>query len=171
MFHFPWFSSEALCIQTPVPRHYSGRVPPFGHPRIKACLPLPGAYRSLLRPSSPSDAKASIVRPYTLDQEILTCWPRKPEPASSSRLKLLYPYLCNCQRTNRLAAETRSLNLETGAIPSFKCRTSNSRSLRPAFPVKATEGILLSPAASEGWGACLESNQGPCPYQGHALTN
>ncbi len=32
------------------------------------CLPLPGAYRSLPRPSSPYGAKASIMRPYTLDR-------------------------------------------------------------------------------------------------------
>ena len=30
----------------------------FGHPRIKACLPLPEDFRSLLRPSSSVDAKA-----------------------------------------------------------------------------------------------------------------
>ena len=35
-------------------------VAPFGNLRIKACVPLPEAYRSLLRPSSPDDAKASI---------------------------------------------------------------------------------------------------------------
>ena len=34
------------------------RVSPFGNLRIKACVPLPEAYRSLLRPSSPDDAKA-----------------------------------------------------------------------------------------------------------------
>jgi hypothetical protein len=67
MFHFPWCRSEALCIQTPVSRHYPGRVAPFGHPRIIACLPLPEAFRSLPRPSSPTDAKASIVCPYTLE--------------------------------------------------------------------------------------------------------
>ena len=37
-----------------------GRVSPFGNLRIKACVPLPEAYRSLLRPSSPDVAKASI---------------------------------------------------------------------------------------------------------------
>ena len=36
------------------------RVAPFGNLRIKACVPLPEAYRSLLRPSSPDEAKASI---------------------------------------------------------------------------------------------------------------
>ena len=62
MFHFPWFRSKALLIQTLVSRHDTGRVAPFGNLRIKACLPLPEAYRSLPRPSSPADAKASIVR-------------------------------------------------------------------------------------------------------------
>ncbi len=70
MFHFPRYRSKALCIQTSVIRHYSDRVAPFGNLRIIACLPLPEAYRSLPRPSSPADAKASIVCPYTLDQKI-----------------------------------------------------------------------------------------------------
>jgi len=38
-----------------------GRVAPFGHPGITARLQLPQAYRSLPRPSSPLDAKASTV--------------------------------------------------------------------------------------------------------------
>ena len=37
------------------------RVSPFGHPEITACVQLPQAYRSLPRPSSPLDAKASTV--------------------------------------------------------------------------------------------------------------
>jgi hypothetical protein len=68
MFHFPRCRSEALCIQTPVIRHYPDWVAPFGNLRIKVCLPLPEAYRSLPRPSSPSGAKASIVCPYTLTE-------------------------------------------------------------------------------------------------------
>ena len=38
-------------------------VSPFGNLRIKACLRLPEAYRSLPRPSSPASAKASTMRP------------------------------------------------------------------------------------------------------------
>ena len=38
-------------------------VAPFGDLRVKACLRLTEAYRSLPRPSSPSCAKASTVRP------------------------------------------------------------------------------------------------------------
>src|SRR5215510_3538701 len=44
-----------------------GRVVPFGNLRINACLPLPEAYRSLPRPSSAANAKASAIYPYSLD--------------------------------------------------------------------------------------------------------
>lgn len=42
------------------------RVVPFGNLRIKGYLHLPGAYRSLSRPSSPPRAKASAMRPCLL---------------------------------------------------------------------------------------------------------
>ena len=45
-------------------RDRSRRVAPFGNPRIKGHLPLPAAYRSLSRPSSPPRAKASPMRPW-----------------------------------------------------------------------------------------------------------
>ena len=41
-------------------------VPPFGHLRINSCLQIPGAFRSLPRPSSLSEAKASSVRSCSL---------------------------------------------------------------------------------------------------------
>ncbi len=37
---------------------HKGRVSPFGDPRINGRSPLPAAYRSVLRPSSPLSAKA-----------------------------------------------------------------------------------------------------------------
>ena len=52
----PMYSDDAL-------EDYPRGVAPFGDPRVKACLRLTGAYRSLPRPSSPSCAKASTVRP------------------------------------------------------------------------------------------------------------
>ena len=64
MFHFPALALTTLYIQVAVSRHYPGRVLPFGNPRIKGCLHLPEAYRSLPRPSSPSYAKASTKCPY-----------------------------------------------------------------------------------------------------------
>jgi hypothetical protein len=62
MFQFPRFASRPLCIRDRTSGHYSAQVPPFGHPRITACLRLPEAYRSLPRPSSLPGAKASTVR-------------------------------------------------------------------------------------------------------------
>ena len=44
----------------------SSRVAPFGHLRIKDRLRLPGAFRSLPRPSSAAGAKASTVCPLYL---------------------------------------------------------------------------------------------------------
>ena len=45
------------------------RVPPFGHLRINSCLPIPADFRSLPRPSSPMEAKASSVRSFLLRLE------------------------------------------------------------------------------------------------------
>ena len=61
-----WFTSLSLLLPTYVFSreilHFLLEwVPPFGNPRINACLRLPEAYRSLPRPSSPSIAKASTV--------------------------------------------------------------------------------------------------------------
>ena len=64
MFHFSAYSPRDLCIGSRVIRYKPDGVSPFGHPRFKACLRLPGAYRSLPRPSSPSETKASTVSPW-----------------------------------------------------------------------------------------------------------
>ena len=50
-----------------ITEHYLCWVAPFGDLRINACLRLPVAFRSLLRPSSALGAKASTVCPYYLD--------------------------------------------------------------------------------------------------------
>ena len=59
-FTSPRIARPILCIQTGATPNDRCRVSPFGNLRIKACVPLPEAYRSLLRPSSPDEAKASI---------------------------------------------------------------------------------------------------------------
>ena len=63
MFHFPTLALSTLYIQMVVIKHYFDWVVPFGDPRFNGCLHLTEAYRSLPRPSSPSNAKASAVRP------------------------------------------------------------------------------------------------------------
>ena len=49
MFHFPGFPPLTLYIQVRVTPHDGCRVPPFGHPRIKA---LSAAPRGLSRPDT-----------------------------------------------------------------------------------------------------------------------
>ena len=55
MFQFPGFAS----LRREMTRIAPGRVAPFGHLGITACVPLPRASRSLPRPSSPPCAQAS----------------------------------------------------------------------------------------------------------------
>ena len=63
MFQFPRFASLRRVMTT-----LTGcRVSPFGHPGINACVPLPLAYRSLPRPSSPLCAQASSTCYRSLD--------------------------------------------------------------------------------------------------------
>ena len=58
MFQFSAFASASGGC-----RDRSLRVAPFGNPRITGHLPLPAAFRSLSRPSSPPRAQASPMRP------------------------------------------------------------------------------------------------------------
>ena len=53
----------AYLIQRVMIRYEPDRVTPFGDPRVKACLQLTVAFRSLPRPSSSTRAKASTIRP------------------------------------------------------------------------------------------------------------
>ena len=64
MFQFGHLSLSTLYIQVKVQWHYSLWVSPFGHPRFKGCWHLPEAYRSLLRPSSITYVKASVICAY-----------------------------------------------------------------------------------------------------------
>ena len=57
------FSSPGLPPHQADDRSSTGRVVPFGDPRINGHLHLPAAYRSLSRPSSPVRAKASAMCP------------------------------------------------------------------------------------------------------------
>src|SRR5262245_5396966 len=63
MVHFPGLPSTDLWIRSVILRYEPEWVAPFGNPRVKACLRLTEAYRSLPRPSSTPGAKAFTVRP------------------------------------------------------------------------------------------------------------
>ena len=69
-FTFPGIALPAYFIQPEVTGRCPRRIAPFGHPGINACLPLPQAFRSLPRPSSPCGAKASTVRPFALVRDL-----------------------------------------------------------------------------------------------------
>lgn len=60
-------SVPLVCSACAVTGLASGRVSPFGHLGINACVPLPQAYRSLPRPSSPLCAQASPTYLRSLD--------------------------------------------------------------------------------------------------------
>lgn len=66
MFQFPRFAPSKTVTGIP-----ARRVAPFGHPGINACVPLPLAYRSLPRPSSPPCAQASPTCLRSLDYKKL----------------------------------------------------------------------------------------------------
>ena len=63
MFQFPGFASPFRVMTSAA----AGRVSPFGHPGLLACVPLPPAYRRLPRPSSPPCAQASPTGRLSLD--------------------------------------------------------------------------------------------------------
>ena len=62
MFHFTVCCLHGLWIGPGISRDEAGWVAPFGDLRINARLRLPGAYRSLPRPSSPVETEASTVQ-------------------------------------------------------------------------------------------------------------
>ena len=66
-----------------------GRVAPFGDPRIKGCSPLPAAFRSVPRPSSPLSAKASTKCPYALDPMRFRRTQRADPPHAASTPRLI----------------------------------------------------------------------------------
>ena len=67
MFQFPTFASP-LPVMTDLTVR---RVAPFGHLGITACVPLPRAFRSLPRPSSPLCAQASPTCFRSLDPYVV----------------------------------------------------------------------------------------------------
>src|SRR3954447_26729967 len=106
MFQFSPLAPHSLWIQERVTRHDSRRVSPFGHPRINAYVRLPEAFRSLSRPSSPVRAKASTVRPCSLDRYARTPLSRRghtgpPIPRSTHALVLSRLYLRRVQHNTQ----------------------------------------------------------------------
>ena len=121
-FTSPRIARPILCIQTGATPNDRCRVSPFGNLRIKACVPLPEAYRSLLRPSSPDEAKASI-----------NCCNWFMQTLTYSR-RLFYPLTLNYPKLSK-----NEIQISHRSSPPF--------SPKPSF-ANATEGIFRR---SAGW--------------------
>ena len=78
MFQFPGFASATYVFSC---GSSCEGVAPFGYPWIKGCSPLPMAFRSVPRPSSPPGAKASTECPFVVQ-------------FSSSHIKVLNTLQC-----------------------------------------------------------------------------
>ena len=92
MFQFPGFAS----LRREMTAIAGGRVAPFGHLGITACVPLPRASRSLPRPSSPPCAQASPTCLLSLDY--------KKSPSRTTRItsqSTSLPILICVQRATR----------------------------------------------------------------------
>ena len=79
MFQFPGFASMHYVFMHRSP---CGGVAPFGHSRIKACSRLPMTFRSVPRPSSPPDAKASTECSY---RALNRRWPKPSTPCTEAK--------------------------------------------------------------------------------------
>ena len=108
-----------------------GRVAPFGDPRIKGCSPLPAAFRSVPRPSSPLSAKASTKCPYALDpkprrrtQRAKPPAGRKPEPRSTTQHSSYTRLAIQARRP----ARAKPLPQKKEAQPKSKASDPNSQS-------------------------------------------
>ncbi len=101
MFQFPAFASTHLCIQYGMTGYEPCRVSPFGDLRIKGCLRLPEAYRSLPRPSSLPRAKASTLRPFMLDFHF-----RLPTSLLVFQMHLTPPFLQTVEQTHSKVIRT-----------------------------------------------------------------
>ena len=89
-------SVPLVCSACAVTGLASGRVSPFGHLGINACVPLPQAYRSLPRPSSPLCAQASPTYLRSLDSF----------PLVRQTIRFQNSFSCNVTRSAPLQAQT-----------------------------------------------------------------
>ena len=153
MFQFPGCPPYRLWIHLQVSRHCPGRVPPFGYPRIVACLQLPVAFRSWPRPSSAVGALASTL--------------------CSSSLDFFVAFLLRPTKLNMFSLHTIFLLCFLHAI-SLQLAFDES-----SLPVQLSRCVFLLPfplssdavPVPEKWWVAVASNYRPLAYQASALTD
>ena len=152
MVQFPGFAPRAYGFG---PRYRTKRwVAPFGDPRIDGCSPLPAAYRSVPRPSSPLGAKASTRCPSLA----------RPAPAPEPRR---IPRTGTPEHT--LPTVDHDRETPAAAAPDRTRPKTRTAALDPLHDVQENPLPPPDPTGS-GWWARAESNGRPHPYQGCALT-
>jgi hypothetical protein len=121
-----------------------GGVSPFGHPRINDRSHLPAAFRSVPRPSSPLDAKASTGRPYHAPAKTTASYPTTTnQPTNDTQAKpnaaATDAHPCRRQSGGQWTNEQldgRTAPSITQHIQSrFSCERTNRRRL-PAKPAR-----------------------------------
>ncbi len=126
----------------------SGSQPICGSPKLFA------AYHVLLRHSMPGHSPCALSNLTKLKSRCL------------SRCFICIPYLCNFQRTVDRSALA---GLPFQNHPSTRHLLSSLSS--PLSPLTSPLYPLPSPLYPPNWWAHQDSNLGPRPYQGRALTN
>ena len=131
------------------------RVSPFGNLRIKVCSQLPEAYRNVLRPSSPLNAKASTKRPFhTLSNSQTFFIQKKSENKICNKIQISldinYSQFKKALMANKLV-EADGIEPTTYSLQSYR---SPNWATPPSY-----------------WWAREDLNLRPHAYQACALTN
>ena len=137
MFQFPGFASTFNVDGSPS----DCRVAPFGHLRVTGRLHLTGAFRSLPRPSSPSRAKASAVRPFFLSPPVIAKAmagfflgmpaPRiQPRAGFTPRSTLTLSFFCSIMSMN-----------DRGHIPVFRVENNGFEPLTPCLQSRCSSQL------------------------------
>jgi hypothetical protein len=133
-----------------------GRVSPFGDPRIKGCSPLPAAFRSVPRPSSPLSAKASTKCPSTLDPKLATAHrDQSPHPRSQNLDLTLSTSSCYPPGQSTIRSHKPSIHPKVnaqhkatdanGQSHSYpQCQTSKVRSRKTEVPQTSNQSQSFS---------------------------
>src|SRR6185312_3287430 len=127
-----------------------GRVSPFGHPGITAHVQLPQAYRSLSRPSSPLDAKASTVCLIAFDLKFVrvawldanpsrTTGVDSSHPVESTRRSVLHHTI------HRQLSKSKSAPSRADTLKVMQARSAECGRLLRTFTPNPKVSLLVTP--------------------------
>ena len=178
MFQFSRCPPYTYLIQYTVHGHYSMWVSPFGNLRIRICLRLPAAYRSLPRPSSATGAKASSLRSFMLNLSLLSqsrlnmpfCFRFSLAVLSSFEfLRIIrhLPFVLSTQLKLFLLSAIKNFYFVVSLLTAAFSFVSQYSVLKVHTFHFASASLL---SQFHRWWAQVESNHRPRAYQARALT-